>query len=32
VIFSIMVDDHMPVGSNDRKVMDEIVAAIAANE
>jgi D-alanyl-D-alanine carboxypeptidase/D-alanyl-D-alanine-endopeptidase (penicillin-binding protein 4) len=31
VIFSIMVDDHAPAGSNDRKVMDEIVAAIAAN-
>jgi D-alanyl-D-alanine carboxypeptidase/D-alanyl-D-alanine-endopeptidase (penicillin-binding protein 4) len=32
VIFSIFVDDHAPVGSNDRKVMDEIVAAIAAND
>ena len=32
VIFSIFVDDHAPSGSNDRKVMDEIVAAIAANE
>jgi len=31
VIFSIMVDDHAPIGSDDRKVMDEIVAAIAAN-
>jgi D-alanyl-D-alanine carboxypeptidase/D-alanyl-D-alanine-endopeptidase (penicillin-binding protein 4) len=32
VIFSIFVDDHAPTGSDDRKVMDEIVAAIAANE
>jgi D-alanyl-D-alanine carboxypeptidase/D-alanyl-D-alanine-endopeptidase (penicillin-binding protein 4) len=32
VIFSIFVDDHAPSGSGDRKVMDEIVAAIAANE
>ncbi|HEV2575858.1 MAG TPA: D-alanyl-D-alanine carboxypeptidase/D-alanyl-D-alanine-endopeptidase [Acidobacteriaceae bacterium] len=32
VIFSIFVDDHAPSGSDDRKVMDEIVAAIAANE
>ncbi len=32
VIFSIFVDDHSPIGSNDRKVMDEIVAAIAAAE
>jgi D-alanyl-D-alanine carboxypeptidase/D-alanyl-D-alanine-endopeptidase (penicillin-binding protein 4) len=32
VIFSIFVDDHAPSGSMDRKVMDEIVAAIAANE
>jgi D-alanyl-D-alanine carboxypeptidase/D-alanyl-D-alanine-endopeptidase (penicillin-binding protein 4) len=31
VIFSIFVDDHAPSGSTDRKVMDEIVAAIAAN-
>jgi D-alanyl-D-alanine carboxypeptidase/D-alanyl-D-alanine-endopeptidase (penicillin-binding protein 4) len=31
VIFSIFVDDHAPSGSADRKVMDEIVAAIAAN-
>jgi D-alanyl-D-alanine carboxypeptidase/D-alanyl-D-alanine-endopeptidase (penicillin-binding protein 4) len=30
VIFSIMVDNHMPVGSADRGVMDKIVAAIAA--
>jgi D-alanyl-D-alanine carboxypeptidase/D-alanyl-D-alanine-endopeptidase (penicillin-binding protein 4) len=32
VIFSIFVDDHAPNGSNDRAVMDKIVAAIAANE
>jgi D-alanyl-D-alanine carboxypeptidase/D-alanyl-D-alanine-endopeptidase (penicillin-binding protein 4) len=32
VIFSIFVDDHAPGGSTDRKVMDEIVAAIAAAE
>jgi D-alanyl-D-alanine carboxypeptidase/D-alanyl-D-alanine-endopeptidase (penicillin-binding protein 4) len=32
VIFSIFVDDHAPNGSNDRVVMDKIVAAIAANE
>lgn len=32
VIFSIFVDDHAPVGSDDRKVMDEIVTAIAAAE
>lgn len=32
VIFSIMVDDHAPNSSADRKVMDEIVAAIAAND
>jgi D-alanyl-D-alanine carboxypeptidase/D-alanyl-D-alanine-endopeptidase (penicillin-binding protein 4) len=31
VIFSIFVDDHAPNGSNDRAVMDKIVAAIAAN-
>jgi D-alanyl-D-alanine carboxypeptidase/D-alanyl-D-alanine-endopeptidase (penicillin-binding protein 4) len=31
VIFSIMVDDHAPNTSADRRVMDEIVAAIAAN-
>ena len=31
VIFSIFVDDHAPNGSNDREVMDKIVAAIAAN-
>jgi D-alanyl-D-alanine carboxypeptidase/D-alanyl-D-alanine-endopeptidase (penicillin-binding protein 4) len=30
VIFSIFVDDHMPVASGDRAVMDEIVAAISA--
>jgi len=30
VIFSIMVDNHMPAGSADRGVMDKIVAAIAA--
>ena len=30
VIFSILVDDHAPSGSNDRDVMDKIVAAIAA--
>jgi D-alanyl-D-alanine carboxypeptidase/D-alanyl-D-alanine-endopeptidase (penicillin-binding protein 4) len=30
VIFSIFVDDHAPNGSNDRAVMDRIVAAIAA--
>ena len=30
VIFSIFVDDHAPNGSNDRAVMDKIVAAIAA--
>lgn len=32
VIFSIFVDDHSPMGSNDRVVMDKIVAAIAAND
>ncbi len=32
VIFSIFVDDHAPNASNDRAVMDKIVAAIAANE
>ena len=32
VILSIFVDDHAPNGSNDRAVMDKIVAAIAANE
>lgn len=32
VIFSIYVDDHQPGSSADRKVMDEIVAAIAAAE
>ena len=32
VIFSIYVDDHAPNGSKDREVMDEIVAAIAAND
>ena len=32
VIFSIFVDDHAPSGSNDRAVMDKIVAAIAAAE
>jgi serine-type D-Ala-D-Ala carboxypeptidase/endopeptidase (penicillin-binding protein 4) len=32
VIISIFVDDHAPNGSNDRAVMDKIVAAIAANE
>ena len=31
VIFSIFVDDHAPSGSTDRKVMDAIVAAIAAS-
>ena len=31
VIFSVLVDDHAPSGSNDREVMDKIVAAIAAN-
>jgi D-alanyl-D-alanine carboxypeptidase/D-alanyl-D-alanine-endopeptidase (penicillin-binding protein 4) len=31
VIFSIMVDDHAPNTPADRRVMDEIVAAIAAN-
>jgi serine-type D-Ala-D-Ala carboxypeptidase/endopeptidase (penicillin-binding protein 4) len=31
VIISIFVDDHAPSGSNDREVMDKIVAAIAAN-
>jgi D-alanyl-D-alanine carboxypeptidase/D-alanyl-D-alanine-endopeptidase (penicillin-binding protein 4) len=30
--FSIMVDDHAPVGSGDRAAMDKIVAAIAALE
>lgn len=30
VIFSILVDNHAPSGSNDRDVMDKIVAAIAA--
>jgi serine-type D-Ala-D-Ala carboxypeptidase/endopeptidase (penicillin-binding protein 4) len=30
VIFSIFVDDHAPIGSTDRVVMDKIVAAIAA--
>jgi D-alanyl-D-alanine carboxypeptidase/D-alanyl-D-alanine-endopeptidase (penicillin-binding protein 4) len=32
VIFSIFVDDHAPGGSADRKVMDQIVGAIAATE
>ncbi len=32
VIFSIFVDDHAPNGSNDRAIMDRIVAAIAAND
>lgn len=32
VIFSIFVDDHAPSGSNDRVVMDKIVAAIAESE
>jgi len=32
VIFSIMVDDHLPGSVADRVTMDKIVAAIAANE
>jgi D-alanyl-D-alanine carboxypeptidase/D-alanyl-D-alanine-endopeptidase (penicillin-binding protein 4) len=32
VIFSIMVDNHIPAGSADRAVMDKIVAAIAATQ
>jgi D-alanyl-D-alanine carboxypeptidase/D-alanyl-D-alanine-endopeptidase (penicillin-binding protein 4) len=32
VIFSIMVDNHLPGGSSDREVMDKIVAAIQASE
>jgi D-alanyl-D-alanine carboxypeptidase/D-alanyl-D-alanine-endopeptidase (penicillin-binding protein 4) len=32
VIFSIMVDNHSPVSSGDREVMDKIVAAIAAED
>jgi len=32
VIFSIMVDEHSPIGGADRIAMDKIVAAIAANE
>ncbi len=32
VIFSVMADDHAPVGSSDRAVMDKIVAAIAATQ
>ncbi len=32
VIFSIFVDDHAPSGSDDRKVMDKIVAAIAGSQ
>jgi D-alanyl-D-alanine carboxypeptidase/D-alanyl-D-alanine-endopeptidase (penicillin-binding protein 4) len=32
LMFSIMVDDHAPVGSGDRAAMDKIVAAIAALE
>ncbi len=31
IIFSVLVDDHAPSGSNDREIMDKIVAAIAAN-
>lgn len=30
VIFSVMVDNHMPGGGADREVMDRVVAAIAA--
>lgn len=32
VIFSVIVDNHTPVTSDDRVAMDKIVAAIAANE
>ena len=32
VIFSIMVDNHLPGDSSDREVMDKIVAAIQASE